>query len=197
MKLEQELIKSISRGNKKGFEILFRTYYKRMCAYALTFVSQSDVAEDIVGDVFIKLWEKHTRLNITGSISGYLFQAVKNSCINYLTREKNRKQTVSENEVNLLNLKINYPVSDKYPLTDLIGKELEERIISEIEKLPEQCKEIFYLSRFEELSHQEIADKLGISKNTVKVQVYRALVKLKSGLKPYLPVILTQFPDFF
>ncbi len=197
MKLEQELIKSISKENKKGFEILFRTYYKRMCAYALTFVSQADIAEDIVEDVFIKLWEKRATLNFTGSVSSYLFRSVKNSCINYLTREKNRKQTVSENEINLLNLKINYPVSDNYPLLDLIGKELEEKIKEEIDKLPAQCKEVFNLSRFEELSHQEIADKLGISKNTVKVHMYRALSKLRVGLKPYLPVIFIQFPDFF
>lgn len=197
MKLEHELVKSVSRGNKKGFEILYRTYYKRSCVYAYTFVSQYDVAEDIVGDVFLRLWERRETLNITDSVSSYLFQSVKNSCINYLTREKSKKQTVSENEINLLNLKINYPVSDKYPLMDLIGQELEAKIKLEIEKLPDQCKEIFYLSRFEELSHKEIAHQLGISENTVKVQIYRALIKLRIGLKPYLPIILLQFPDFF
>lgn len=197
MNLEQELIKSVYKGNKKGFEILFRTYYKRLCAYAVSFVSQNDLAEDIVTDVFLKLWEKRETLNIPESVSSYLFQSVKNSCINYLNREKNRKNTISENEINLLNLKIKYPVSDKYPLTDLIGQELEEKIRTEIEKLPEQCREIFYLSRFEELSHKEIAEKLGISENTVKVQIYRALIKLRAGLKDYLPILILQFPDFF
>lgn len=197
MNLEQELLKSVYKGNKKGFEILFRTYYKRLCAYAVSFVSQNDLAEDIVTDVFLKLWEKRETLNVPESVSSYLFQSVKNSCINYLNREKNRKNTISENEINLLNLKIKYPVSDKYPLTDLIGQELEEKIRTEIEKLPEQCREIFYLSRFEELSHKEIAEKLGISENTVKVQIYRALIKLRAGLKDYLPILILQFPDFF
>ncbi|HBL74644.1 MAG TPA: RNA polymerase sigma-70 factor [Prolixibacteraceae bacterium] len=197
MNLEQELLRSVVKGNKKGFEILFRTYYKRLCAYAVSFVSQNDLAEDIVTDVFLKLWEKRETLNIPESVSSYLFQSVKNSCINYLNREKNRKNTISENEINLLNLKIKYPVSDKYPLTDLIGQELEEKIRTEIEKLPEQCREIFYLSRFEELSHKEIAEKLGISENTVKVQIYRALIKLRTGLKDYLPILILQFSDFF
>ncbi|MGV8092665.1 MAG: RNA polymerase sigma-70 factor [Mangrovibacterium sp.] len=197
MNLEKELLKSVSEGNKKGFEILFRTYYMRLCAYAAGFVSQNDLAEDIVTDVFLKLWERRETLSISESVSSYLFQSVKNACINYLNREKSRKYTVSENEVKLLNLKITYHISDKYPLNDLIGRELEEKIRTEIDKLPEQCREIFYLSRFEDLSHKEIAERLGISENTVKVQIYRALIKLRSGLKDFLPVIFLQFPDFF
>ena len=197
MNLEQEIVKSVLKGNKKAFEILFRTYYQRLCAYAVSFVSQNDVAEDIVTEVFLKLWEKRETLNINDSVSSYLFRAVKNACINFLTREKTKLHTISENEVNLLNLKIKYPISDNIPLTDLIEEELAERIKEEIEKLPDQCREIFYLSRFEKLSHKEIAKKLGISENTVKVQIYRALIKLRSGLKHYLPIILLKFPDFF
>lgn len=197
MNLEQEIYKSIIKGNKTVFEMLFQTYYRRMCAYAVSFVSQNDLAEDIVSDTFIRLWEKRETLDITASVSSYLFQSVKNSCINYLNREKSRKNTISENEINLLNLKITYPISDKYPLSDLIGRELEEKIKAEVEKLPEQCREIFCLSRFENLSHKEVAEKLQISENTVKVQIYRALIKLRIGLKDYLPLIVQIFPHFF
>lgn len=197
MNLEGELLISLFKGNKKGFEILFRTYYKRLCAYAVSFVTINNVAEDIVSDVFLNLWEKKDSLNITSSVSSYLFQAVKNSCINYLNREKSRKLLISENEVNLLDLKMDYFLSDKYPMGDLIGRELEEKIKLEIEKLPEQCRLIFYMSRIDELSHHQIAEKLGISENTVKVQIYRALTKLRAGLKDYLPLIILKFPDFF
>ena len=69
MNLEQELLRSVLKGNKKGFEILFRTYYKRLCAYAVSFVSQNDLAEDIGPDVFLKLWEKRETLNIPESVS--------------------------------------------------------------------------------------------------------------------------------
>lgn len=197
MNLEGELLISVFKGNKKGFEILFRTYYKRLCAYAVSFVTINNVAEDIVSDVFVNLWEKKGSLNITKSVSSYLFQAVKNSCINYLNREKSRKQLVSENEVNLLELKVEYSLSDKYPLGDLIRQELEEKINLEIVKLPEQCRLIFYMSRVDELSHKQIAEKLGISENTVKVQIYRALSKLRVGLKDYLPLIILKFSNFF
>ncbi len=189
MNLENELLKSVSKGSKKGFEILFRTYYNRLCAYAAGFVAQNDLAEDIVTDIFLKLWEKRETLTIPESVSSYLFQSVKNACINYLNREKSRKYTVSENEVRLLDLKMMYSIPDKYPLNDLIGKELEEKIRIGISKLPEQCREVFYLSRFEDLSHREIAEKLGISENTVKVQIYRALIKLRAGLKDFLSII--------
>ena len=197
MNLEQELLSSVIKGNKKSFEILFGTYYKRLCSYAASFVSQNDLAEDIVTDVFLRMWEKRETINVHHSISSYLFQSVKNSCINFLQREKNRKYTVSENEVALLELKMKYPISDNYPLTDLLGQELEEKIKNEIEKLPKQCRDIFYLSRFEELSHKEIAEKLKISENTVKVQIYRALTKMRKGLKDYLPLIILQFPNIF
>lgn len=197
MNLEEELLKSVFKGNKKGIEILFRTYYKRLCAYAASFVTHNNIAEDIVSNVFLKLWEKRENLVIKESVSSYLFKSVKNSCLNYLKREKSRKKLVSENDVNLLDLKIQYPLSDKYPLAELIGQELEEKIKLEIEKLPEQCGLIFYLSRFEELSHRQIAEKLGISENTVKVQIYRALTKLRLGLKDYLPLLILKFPDFF
>ncbi|MGV8135819.1 MAG: RNA polymerase sigma factor [Mangrovibacterium sp.] len=197
MNLDQELAKSICRGNKDAYEILFKTYYRRLCAYAVSFVSRNEIAEDIVTDVFLKLWEKRESLTITGSISSYLFQSVKNSGINYLIREKNRKQMISENEMKLLDLKISYPVSDEHPYARLIGQELEKKIREGIDKLPERSREIFYLSRFEEFSHKEIAEKLGIAENTVKVHIYKSLIKLRDELKDYLPLIFIKFPDFF
>lgn len=197
MNLDHELVKSIFRGNKDAYEILFKTYYARLCTYAVSFVSRNEIAEDIVTDIFLKLWEKRDFLIITNSVSSYLFQSVKNSSINYLLREKSRKQMVSENEVKLLDLKIIYPVSDEHPYAELIGQELEKKIREGIDKLPERSREIFYLSRFEELSHKEIAEKLGIAENTVKAHIYKSLIKLKEELKDYLPFIFLKFPDFF
>ncbi len=197
MNLDHELVKSIFRGNKDAYEILFKTYYRRLCTYAVSFVSRNEIAEDIVTDVFLKLWEKRESLTITDSVPSYLFQSVKNSSINYLMREKGRKQMISENEIKLLDLKITYPVSDEHPYAELIGQELERKIREGIDKLSERSREIFYLSRFKDLSHKEIAEKLGIAENTVKVHVYKSLIKLRDELKDYLPLIFIKFPDFF
>jgi len=196
MSLEQELLKSAFTGNKKAFEILFRKYYGRLCAYAVSFVSQNETAEDLVTEVFLNLWEKKETVQINDSVSAYLFRSVRNSCLNYLTREKSRRLMVSEHELTLHQIKMEYALSENPP-DRLMDEELQKKISEEIEKLPEQCREIFQLSRMEELSHKEIAKKLGISENTVKVQIYRALIKLRNGLKDYLPVLLLKFPDFF
>ncbi|MEL7587153.1 MAG: RNA polymerase sigma-70 factor [Prolixibacteraceae bacterium] len=196
MSLEKELLKSAFTGNKKAFEILFRKYYGRLCAYAASFVSQNETAEDLVTEVFLNLWEKKETVQINDSVSAYLFRSVRNSCLNYLTREKSRRLMVSVHEVTLHQIKMEYTPSENPP-DRLMDEELRKKISEEIEKLPEQCREIFQLSRMEELSHKEIAKKLGISENTVKVQIYRALIKLRNGLKDYLPVLLLKFPDFF
>ncbi len=190
--LEQELIRSIKKGNQKSFELIFKSYYERLCRYANTFIRQKETSEDIVKDVFLKMWEKRENSQITSSLSGYLFKSVHHACLNYITREKDRNKLISENEIHILNLRMNHPVSKDYPLANLIVQELEEKIKVEIEKLPKQCQEIFKLSRINDLSHKQIAEQLGISQNTVKVQIYRALLKLKDALKPYLPILVLQ-----
>ncbi|TKG96890.1 RNA polymerase sigma-70 factor [Puteibacter caeruleilacunae] len=188
MKTDADLVKAIANGGKKDFEILFKRYYPRMCSYAFTILKDSELSEDIVSEFFLKLWDRYHILRISGSVSSYLFQSVRNDCINYLTREKYNKNTVSENEITLLHLRLKYNCSEDNPYMNLVSKELAERIQKEIAALPPQCREIFELSRIEQLSHEEIATRLGISKNTVKVQIYRALLRFKIRLSPYLSI---------
>lgn len=190
--LERELINSIKKGNQKAFELVFKSYYERLCRYANTFLHQKETAEDLVKDIFLKMWEKRENFQITSSLSGYLFKSVHNACLNYTSREKDKNRLISENEINLHHLQFNQPLSYDYPLANLLRQELEEKIMEEIENLPQQCKEIFKLSRLSDFSHKQIANQLGLSQNTVKVQIYRALLKLKDSLKPYLPILILQ-----
>jgi len=189
--LEKELIKSIQKGNQKSFELIFNTYYSKLCTYAFRYTKQLETAEDLVKDVFVILWNNRKKLAIKSSLSSYLFRSVHNSCINFLKRNKNRNNYSIE-EALRLNLKIKEPLSNEYIIGNILANELEEQIFSEIEKLPDSCKEIFKLSRFEGQSHKTIAKKLNISENTVKVQIYRALHKLKDTLNTG-SVLLFQF----
>lgn len=182
--IEKELIVLLKTGNHKSFELVFKTYYSRLCTYAFHYTKQLEEAEDLVKDIFVHLWEKKERLNINTSLSGYLFRSVHNSCINYLEREKITHKNYSIDEFPALELKMKQPLSDDYPIGHLLANEMENKIEAEIEKLPDQCRRIFKLSRFDELSHKKIAEKLNISENTVKTQIFRALKKIKQSLKP-------------
>lgn len=190
--LERELIESIKKGDSKAFELVFKTWYKRLCIFAFDYTRQLETAEDIVKDFFVAFWDNRKTIEIKTSLSGYLFRSVRNSCINYLLRNKERKNTISLEEVNWIAIKINEPVSNDYPFENLLGNELEVQISDIVEKLPEGCREIFKLSRFDDLSHKKIAERLHISENTVKVQIYRALKNLKEVIS-FLVILLLKF----
>lgn len=187
---EKKLIKSIKSGNSKSFELVFKTYYARLCTYAFDYTRQLETAEDLVKDFFVNFWENRENIEIKTSLSGYLFRSVHNHCINYLEREKQKNRELPSENIYFIELKLKQPFTADYPLGDLLAREMESQIHEIIETLPEQCREIFKLSRFEGLSHKKIAEKLNISKNTVKVQIYRALKKLKGIM---LPLIIIPF----
>ena len=181
MRLENDLVKSIKKGNEKSFELIFRTYFLKLCTYALSYTKQLETAEDLVKDVFVNLWNNRKQLEIHSSLSGYLYHAVRNSCINHLKRDKNKKN-LSIEELRYLELKIKEPLSNDYLIENIFTSELEDKINLQIKKLPKTCRQIFELSRFEGLSHKKIAEKLNISENTVKVQIYRALKRMRDVL---------------
>lgn len=186
---EQYLIESIKKGDQKSFEFLFKSYYSDLCKYARNIVHNETTAEDLVMDIFVKIWEAESKLGISSSLSGYLYQSVHNHCLNYLTRRHKQFSELNAETIKLLNTLIS-PDASFDPSEGINLAELSNRIEQSIEHLPEGCRKIFILSRTEELSHKEIAQRLGISENTVKVQIYRALIKLRILLKEFLPISL-------
>lgn len=183
---EHYLVESIKKGDQKSFEFLFKSYYSKLCKYARSIVHNETTAEDLVMDIFVRMWESPEKLVISASISGYLYQCVHNHCINYLTRKHKQFSELNAETIEKLNLILPQDTSDD-PLTGINIIELSNRIEQSIINLPVECRKIFVMSRKEELSHKEIATQLGISENTVKVQIYRALIKLHVLLKEFLP----------
>ena len=183
---ELYLVESIKKGDQKSFEFLFNSYYSGLCKYARNIVQNETIAEDLVMDIFARIWEIPEKFVISSSISGYLYQSVHNHCINYLTRKHKQFSELNTETIEKLNILIP-PDLTSDPLNGMHVTELSNRIEESIELLPAECRRIFIMSRNEELSHKEIADKLGISQNTVKVQIYRALQKLHVLLKEFLP----------
>jgi RNA polymerase sigma-70 factor (ECF subfamily) len=185
-----ELKNKIITGDTSAIKWLYQEYYVGLCTYANRFLKSKDASEEIVQQTLFKLWEKRESLQINESFIGYLFKSVRNHCLNHLKHQQivNRYnesllQSFKETEEILL-------VSQENGLSIFIASELEEKITMAIENLPEQCKIIFKLSRYEGLKHQEIAEKQGVTLNTVQKQISIALGKLKNELNEYLPVIL-------
>ncbi|MCG8580696.1 MAG: RNA polymerase sigma-70 factor [Bacteroidales bacterium] len=174
------------------YEYLFNTYYSRLCSYALRYVEQKDLAEDIVSDTFYKMWQKGD-VNISTSIQSYLFKAVYNNCMYYLRQqssERSGKQYIqSQFETNHSGqILVNFTESDS-----LILQEIEDAVNSAIENLPEQAKKVFSLKRFKGYKNKEVATELNISVKTVEMHMARAIRFLHHELKDYCPALLALY----
>jgi len=177
------IIQLLKDRDESGFEQVFKHYFKSLYRYALTFLQDHDQAEDTVQNVFYKLWDKIEHLHFTDSLAAYLYRAVYNESLNHLKHKKVRRTYQT------------YIATTMKDQTDgahkkVMFSELERRLQSAINELPEQCRTVFQMSRFEELRYLEIADRLGISVKTVENQMGKALKQLRIKLVDYLPLIL-------
>lgn len=163
------------------FEQVFKEHFKNLHAYAATILKDSDEAEEAVQNVFFKLWEKRERLHEIQSIPAYLYRAVHNECMNFIKHEK-VKGAYEAHAVH------HGDISARAQDT-AVAKELERRLAQAMNDLPEQCRTIFQMSRFEELKYREIADKMGLSVKTVENQMGKALKILRTKLADYITVL--------
>jgi RNA polymerase sigma-70 factor, ECF subfamily len=178
-----ELTKQIKADNHSAFEILFKLNYEPLVNYAKAFVTDHETAYEIVQETFIKFWENRKSLDENYSVKSFLFRCVHNNCINFIKKAKTIKQQ-SEDYQNdqLLYSEILDTTQYNSFFEDFNDVHLEKKIASAIELLPQQCKEIFMLCRFDNKSYKDIAAKLDISVNTVKTQLKRALEKLRNAV---------------
>lgn len=177
---DNNLFLQIKEENRLAFESLFYKYYRALGAFAYRFVEDVNISEDIVQDVFFRIWENKEWLVINTSVKSYLYSSVRNSCLNYLKREETKSNVLTE-KVKELNM-----------ISDNNTYELEElsRILFEcISELPPRCRSVFQESRFNGRKQKEISENLKISVNTVKVQITKALSYLHECLdqKYYTP----------
>lgn len=182
-------IEKIKQGDVGVFQQLFHTYYARLCVYAERITGNDIAAEEIVSDMFLKLWEKREQLNIKSSVESYLISAVHHQSVNYLKHVKVEEKYWEAAQYQLRNIDLLNPYDASNPLSPLITEEITREIESAIDALPPQCREILRLNKFEELSYDEIAERLGVSVNTVRTQIVRAMRKLQISLGKYLSVI--------
>ncbi len=169
--------------NKKTLETMFHRYYEPLCRYAFSILKQQETAEEVVQELFVHLWEKRCDTSITSDVRAYLYRSVYHASLNSI-KSKARRPAMIDIDTS--------PESKSFdmPGNILAGNELEKQIENAINKLPEKCALVFKLSRFEQLSYKEIADKMQISLKTVENHMGKALQHMRIALKDYLPIFI-------
>ncbi len=178
---DQKTVKEIRKGDLKTFEVLFKKLYARLCNYANNYVHDMDVSEEVVQELFYKLWEKRGKLNINVSLKSYMYRAVYNGCLQYLNH---RTIEMRYEEYR----KKQHKVYDSDASEEIRTRELNEIINDTLNSLPERCRTIFDLNRNEGLKYREIAEKLSLSVKTIEANISKALKLLRKNLKEYTEV---------
>jgi RNA polymerase sigma-70 factor (ECF subfamily) len=186
---EQLQSKALSEGDITQFEMLFRTYYQPLCHYAYTFLQDREDAEEIVQSTFLLVWERRETLSIRTSVKPYLYAMVRNACLNVLKHNKVKERHAGEEIATA-------DTSHDAVMHAITSNELEHRIRLALEALPDQCRIVFKLSRFEELRYSEIAEQLNISIKTVENHMGKALRIMREQLKDYLPLVFVFLNGF-
>jgi RNA polymerase sigma-70 factor, ECF subfamily len=182
---ELRLVEQVAEGSEMAFERFFKTYFKSLYAYAFTVLQDEIMAEEMVQQVFYKIWEKKEQFGVHTSVKAFLYKAVYNECLNYLKHQKHKAN--HQNYVVYVNRN---QVSDENTAMRVELSELQSRLQTALSELPEQCRTIFYMSRFDELKYREIAERMGLSVKTIEAQMGKALKILREKLIDFLPLLI-------
>ncbi len=184
-----QLFEEIQHNNVNAFELLYKKLFPRLKDFANRIVRDEDIAKDVVQDVFVKIWEKKKEIKPI-NIEAFIFRVLRNQCITHI---KNLK-IVENVKVNLGNLtlaeelyRIDFIKNEPYILVE---KELQLEVEKVLNSLPEQCKNVFQLSRIEGLKNREIAERLGINIKNVERHITRALKTFKDRFGDKIPIAL-------
>lgn len=169
---------SIKDGDIQAFEIIFKSHYVKLTIYANKFLNDLNVSEEIVSEALTQVWERRDSIVFSISVTPYLYKMVQNKCMNYIKHQKVENEYVNYMLRN--NLLDEIPENDTNPYLE---KELAQQIRLAVENLPDKCKLVFEMSRFEFLKNKEIAERLNISQNTVERHITLAFEKLRKSLK--------------
>lgn len=164
------------------FERLFKSHFKALHAYAYSIIQEAAMAEEMVQNVFCRLWEKREETVFNQSAKAYLYRSVHNECLNYLKHQKVKSRYQIFATQNTESIENGGAYTEH--------KELHKHLIEAMNELPEQCRTIFQMSRFEDMKYREIAEQMGLSIKTIENQMGKALKILRSKLIDFLPLII-------
>jgi len=175
---DQELVLRVRAGDQAAFQTLFQTYHGPLCAFVYHYLGARDLAEEIVQDVFLFVWERREAWDVKTSVKNYLFTAARNGALSYLRHERVIERHAPE-AIELLSSPA--PRPDR----ELNARELGAAVSRAVSQLPPRCRLIFSLHRQQQLTYSEIAEVLELSPKTVEVQMGRALKALRKSLEAF------------
>jgi len=183
------LFDQVKTGDQKAFELLFSIYFARLNDFAKRVVKDDMISQDIVQEVFVKVWENESKIESI-NLEAYLFRLVRNRCIDYIKHLK-----VINNQFQAIQISSKYEELYRIDFTGnepyiLIEQELNTKIEKTIQSLPDRCREVFILSRIDGLKNKEIAEKLDINIKNVERHLSRALQSFHKNFTEELPVVL-------
>lgn len=175
---DRQLLAALRAGDARVFEQIFREHYARMVAIGDRLLRDPARSEDLAQDVLLELWKGRARLDVSMAITGYLYRAMRNRALNELRHRRVVQVTAPR-----------LRASEIAPPADhaVVEQEQDVAVHAALRALPERCREVFELSRFDQLSHAEIAEVMGITTKTVEAHMARALRALRVALAPWLP----------
>ena len=178
----------------KVFSQIFSEYKGRFIRFAQTYVQESEIAEDFVIDSLIYYWENRHRLTKDTNVPAYVLTVIKHKCLNYLQQQQLRRDIENNIQANAqweLNIRIaTLEACEPY---ELFSAEAQDIVNTTLEKLPKRTREIFIMSRMQNMSHKEIAASLDITTKGVEFHIAKALKELRIALKDYLPIFFYLF----
>ena len=185
---------SLRKGEPSAYEEIYNDFFGVLYHLAFQYLHDERIAEEIVQDTFVKLWEIRETLNEQFKVYNFLYTITKNSCLNRLRNERiilHHQQNIRYKE-----MQFNYMALER--LGDWVEfEELSQKVQHAIEMLPNNLRETFLLSRYEELQYKEIAEKQLVSIKTVEARISKSLKILRHELKDYLPLICLIFNRLF
>lgn len=186
---EDLLMQKLKNNDTSAFTTIFKEYYQDLVRFSFSIIKNVDASEELVQDIFLKLWENRSSLIIHNSLRSYLLKTVQNASIDWLRHANIRNKYAS--------LVLQHPALIGNDTENYIFKsELESDLLAALKKIPAPYAEAFSLSRVEALNYNQIAEKLGVSVRTVEVRIGKALSLLREELKDYLLTLLL-FSQFF
>jgi RNA polymerase sigma-70 factor, ECF subfamily len=178
--INELLNRVLEKGDYPAFEKLFHSSYRSLCTFCFRFVQVREVAEEVVSEVFFKIWNNRKRIMITSSAESYLYTSVRNLALDHLRKEKRSLWTDLDSAMQTAS-------SAHDPLQQREFEETRQLLEDAVNKLPKQCRLIFQLSRDQGMKYHEIAEMLQLSVKTIETQMGRALKSLRMTLKAEVP----------